>query len=92
MSHPTAPKTLEALRKFKFERILNEDTLAHSITFLGLLPEPESDGEVQSIIRIEKTALDTAQAPSIFHSLGGIERAQMEQSTDIVRVLYRSWP
>jgi hypothetical protein len=89
MSHPAAPKTLEALRDFRFGRILNEDILTHSITFLGSLPEPESDGQVQAIIRIEKTVFDPAQVPSIFHSLGGIERAQTEQSTDIVRVLYR---
>jgi len=83
MSHPAAPKTLEALRDFKFERILNEDTLTHSIIFLGSLPAPEGDGQVQAIIRIEKTVLDSAQIPSIFHSLGGIERVELEQSTDI---------
>ncbi len=87
MSHPAAPKTLETLRDFKFERILSEDTLTHSIIFLGSLPDPERDGQVQAIIRLEKTALDPAQVPSIFHSLGGIERVQVEQSTDIVRDL-----
>ncbi|KAJ3571522.1 hypothetical protein NP233_g3702 [Leucocoprinus birnbaumii] len=83
MSHSAAPKTLEALRNFKFERILNEDSLTHSIIFLGSLPEPEGDGEVHAIIRLEKTALDPNQIPSIFHSLGGVEKIELEQSTDI---------
>jgi m7GpppX diphosphatase len=87
MSHSAAPKTLEALRKFKFERVLNENALTHSIIFLGSLPEPEGDNEVQAIIRIEKTALEPSQIPSVFHSLSGIERVQLEQSTDIVRSL-----
>lgn len=87
MSHPAAPKTLETLRKFKFERILNEDTLTHTIIFLGSLPEPEGEADVQAIVRIEKTVLDPAQIPSIFHSLSGVDKVQLEGSTDIVRVL-----
>ncbi|KAF5348544.1 hypothetical protein D9756_009582 [Leucocoprinus leucothites] len=83
MSHPAAPKTLEALRSFKFEKILNEDSLTHSVIFLGSLPEPDGDGDIQAIIRLEKTALDPAQMPGIFHSLSGIERVELEQSTDI---------
>ncbi|KAF9451823.1 scavenger mRNA decapping enzyme, partial [Macrolepiota fuliginosa MF-IS2] len=83
MSHSAAPKSLEALRNFKFERILDEDPLTHSIIFLGSLPDPEGDRDVQVIVRIEKTVLDPGQIPSIFHSLSGIERVQLEQSTDI---------
>ncbi|KXN83364.1 m7GpppX diphosphatase [Leucoagaricus sp. SymC.cos] len=83
MSHSAAPKTLETLRRFKFERILNDDSLTHTVILLGTLPEPEGDGEVQAIVRIEKTALNANQMPSIFHSLSGIDRTELEQSTDI---------
>jgi m7GpppX diphosphatase len=86
MSHPAAPKDLKRLQRFKFERILNEDTLTHSIIFLGYLPDSDEDDDVQAIIRIEKTALDPVQVPSIFQSLSGIDKVVLEQSTDIVRV------
>lgn len=87
MSHPAAPKDLKSLHRFKFERILNEDTLTHTVIFLGYLPEPEEDEDVQAIVRIEKTAIDPVQVPSIFQSLSGIDKVELEQSTDIVRVL-----
>jgi m7GpppX diphosphatase len=87
MSHPATPKSFETLRRFKFERVLNEDPLTHFLVFLGSLPVPGSDDNVQAIIRLEKTALDPSQIPSIFHSLSGIERVEIEQSTDIVRAL-----
>ncbi|KAF7768343.1 hypothetical protein Agabi119p4_7586 [Agaricus bisporus var. burnettii] len=83
MSHPAAPKDLKSLHRFKFERILNEDTLTHTVIFLGYLPEPEEDEDVQAIVRIEKTAIDPVQVPSIFQSLSGIDKVELEQSTDI---------
>jgi m7GpppX diphosphatase len=90
MSHPATPKDLKSLQRFKFERILDEDTLTRSIVFLGYLPDSDEDEDVQAIIRIEKTPLDPVQVPSIFQSLSGIDKVQLEQSTDIVRVHPRS--
>jgi len=82
MSHWAAPETL---RNFKFQRILHEDPLAHIIIFLGSLPDLEgNDGELQAIVRLEKTAFDPVQIPSIFNTLTGIEKVRLEQSTDIV--------
>ncbi|RXW18165.1 hypothetical protein EST38_g7689 [Candolleomyces aberdarensis] len=80
MSHSAAPKDLADLRRFRFERVLNEDPLIHSIALLGTLSE---DPEVQAIIRIEKTALDASDAPRLFAEDGLIQSVKLEQSTDI---------
>lgn len=83
MSHWAAPETL---RNFKFERILHEDSLNHLVVFLGSFPDLEGDGsDIQAILRLEKTAFDPAQIPSIFNALSGIAKVRLEQSTDIVR-------
>ena len=93
MSHPAAPTTFEALRRFAFERVINEDPITHSLTLLGTLPALNPDdihtpSPVQAIIRIEKAALDVSTAPLLFASdsnkSGLIQRARLEQSTDIV--------
>jgi len=82
MSHWAAPETLQ---NFKFQRILHEDPLAHIIIFLGSFPDLEGKGdELQAIVRLEKTAFDPAQIPGIFNAPTGIEKAKLEQSTDIV--------
>lgn len=82
MSHWAAPETL---KNFKFQRILHEDSLAHIVIFLGSLPDLEGNGgEIQAIVRLEKTAFDPAQIPSIFNAPTGIEKVRLEQSTDVV--------
>lgn len=79
MSHPSAPKNVEDLQSFDFQKILNEDPLSHSLTILGSL------GGSQAIIRIEKAALDVNEAPGLFCKDGSlIQRADLVQSTDIV--------
>ena len=84
MSHPATPKSLEALRKFTFERLLNEDPLYHSLTLLGEFPDPENpSGKVKAVVRVEKTALDPADAPKFFGESGFIKTIELEQSTDI---------
>jgi m7GpppX diphosphatase len=84
MAHPSAPQTLEDLNAFEFQKVLNEDPLSHSLTILGSL------GGAQAIVRIEKAALDAASAPSFFRKDGNlIQRAELVQSTDIVRRLMR---
>ena len=83
MSHPSAPKDLADLRRFRFERVLNEDPLTHSIALLGTLSK---DPKVQAIIRIEKTALDASDAPRLFADDGLIQKVQLEESTDIVGI------
>lgn len=97
MSHPSAPKSLASLREFQFEKILNEDPLAHTIAVLGSFPslgtsdeESSVPARVQAVVRIEKTALDTAglESGSFFRSDntgGALERVKLEGSTDIVR-------
>lgn len=81
MSHWAAPETL---RNFKFERILREDSLNHLVVFLGSFPDLEGDGsDIQAILRLEKTAFNPAQIPSIFNALSGIAKVRLEQSTDI---------
>ncbi|KAH6916829.1 mRNA decapping enzyme [Coprinopsis sp. MPI-PUGE-AT-0042] len=78
MSHPSAPQTLQDLKAFDFQRILNEDPISHSLTILGSL------GGSQAIVRIEKAPLDATAAPSFLRKDDGlIERVNLEQSTDI---------
>lgn len=80
-----APMSLKTLRNFKFERILNEDPITHSLALLGTLPASDSaDDAVQAVVRVEKTALNSNDAPRLFAEDGLIKRLQLEESTDIV--------
>lgn len=81
MSNPSAPNTLSALNNFKFDRVINEDPLTHSLTLLGTFPN--SSEPVPAIVRVEKTALDPTDAPRLLGDNGLIQRAVMEESTDI---------
>ena len=88
MSNPSAPNTFSALDNFKFDRVINEDPLTHSLTLLGTFPNSSVDGEpVPAIVRVEKTALDPTNAPRLLGDNGLIQRAVMEESTDIVRAI-----
>jgi len=87
MAHPAAPTSLDALNKFKFVRILNEDPLTHSITLLGNFPERDGLGDVPAIVRVEKTALNVNDAPHLFGERRSIRKVVLEESTDIVRFL-----
>ncbi|KAF6747857.1 mRNA decapping enzyme [Ephemerocybe angulata] len=84
MSHPSSPKDLTDLRQFRFERVLNEDPLTHSLALLGRFEKDNT----QAIIRIEKTALDAASAPHYFAEDGLIQKVQLEESTDIYTWLF----
>ncbi|KAI0264707.1 scavenger mRNA decapping enzyme [Gloeopeniophorella convolvens] len=66
------------LSRFTFERVLNDDPAAHSVTLLGILRSPDdSDGQGSTaIVRMEKTAL-----PSF--SDGLISAVKIIDSTDI---------
>ena len=82
MSHITAPISLETLKKFTFDRTLNEDPMTHTLTILGTLPIHEEI--VQAIIRIERTAIQSDRAPRLFGEDGLIKRVKLEENTDIV--------
>ncbi|KAF9465355.1 scavenger mRNA decapping enzyme [Collybia nuda] len=84
MSHPAAPSSLEDFSNYRFERVLNEDPLTHTLILLGSLPDPtRRNGRVNAIIRIEKTALDSEQADKFFAIEGLIKSLVLEESTDI---------
>lgn len=86
MSHPSSIASLEALNNFSLEKILNEDPFTHALTFLGNVPAPDNEeATVKAIIRIEKTALNSEEAPRFFGHKGLIKKAELEESTDIVR-------
>lgn len=85
MAHPSSPQNLEDLRRFQFERVLNEDPLTHSIALLGSLAKDGQD-RVQAIIRLEKTALEANNAARYFAKDGVVQRVELEESTDIVGV------
>src|SRR5258708_16082330 len=84
------PPSLEVLEKFTLERILDDDPITHALTILGNIPattsnnNEDSEGRLQAIIRIEKTALNLNDAPRFFGPRGLIKRAELEESTDIV--------
>jgi m7GpppX diphosphatase len=86
MAHPATPTSFSALNQFVFERILNEDPLTHSLIVLGTFPSPDPDNQVKAIVRIEKTALNLGDGSKIFGDNGIIKKAQLEESTDIVRM------
>ncbi|KAG5638862.1 hypothetical protein H0H81_009415 [Sphagnurus paluster] len=92
MSHPAAPINLEKLNRFRFERVINEDPLTHSLILLGSLPghsEVSSDGEhVAAIVKIERTALDPENASDFFSDKGLVKRVALEESTDIYTWLF----
>ena len=88
--HSAAPKSLSHLNKFSFKKVLHEDPFTHSIVLLGTFPGPtDPTDKVQSIVRIEKTALN-AENPARFFSEndGYVQRVELEESTDIVRLRF----
>jgi hypothetical protein len=85
MSHLPSLASPEALEKFTFERILNDDPITRALSLLGNIPAPNDEGgRVKAIIRIEKTALNPEDAPRFFGPRGLITKAELEESTDIV--------
>jgi len=93
MSHPAAPTTLDGLKNFRFERVINEDPTTHSLILLGTLPCPTQndspEGErVAAIVKVEKTALDAEHAKHFFSDTGLVKRVALEGSTDIYTWLF----
>ncbi|KAI0088391.1 scavenger mRNA decapping enzyme [Irpex rosettiformis] len=73
---------LELLRHFQFERILNEDPLAHSLTLLGSVTDSDDlNNSLPAIIRIEKTALPISVAPTVIAER--LQEVKPIESTDI---------
>ncbi|KAI0825974.1 scavenger mRNA decapping enzyme [Irpex lacteus] len=76
-------KDLETLQRFQFERILNEDSLAHSLTLLGKVvdsDDPTKDASA-AIVRVEKTALPVSVASTVITEQ--LNNVQLIESTDI---------
>lgn len=95
MAHPAAPTSLDRLNKFKFEKVINEDPLTHSLIFLGSFPAPiggDSSERVTAIVKIEKTALDPESAQHFFAHDGAVKRVALEESTDIVGLHLAKYP
>ncbi|KAI0042788.1 scavenger mRNA decapping enzyme [Auriscalpium vulgare] len=70
------------LKGFKYERVLNEDPVAHSVVILGTYkPEASEDEARPAIVRIEKTAL-----PSFSEDL--ISHASLIGDTDIYKWMF----
>lgn len=85
MSHPAAPTTLDKLKNFQFDKVINEDPLTHSLTLLGTFPGTiDVQERVTAIVRVEKTALDPDTAGKLFAVDGLLKKVAFEESTDIV--------
>ncbi|KAJ3552481.1 hypothetical protein NM688_g4129 [Phlebia brevispora] len=79
---PLPLKDVEALKQFRFERILNEDPFAHSLALLGSFPDAEDPDATQSaIIRVEKTALPASFAPTLLNQF--VKDVQLMENTNI---------
>ncbi|KAF8810783.1 scavenger mRNA decapping enzyme [Phlegmacium glaucopus] len=88
MSNP-APKSLSRLNEFSFKKVLHEDPFTHSIILLGTFPSPtDSLDKIQAIVRMEKTALDSANPGRFFSENGYVQRIELEESTDIYTWLF----
>ncbi|KAL1941511.1 hypothetical protein VTO73DRAFT_6950 [Trametes versicolor] len=76
---------LAVLRRFRFERVLNEDPITHALTLLGTLPTGSAPGTADehapAIVRIEKTALTAGQAEQLLSS--SLKDAKLIEGTDI---------
>ncbi|KAG6872369.1 hypothetical protein C0995_010288 [Termitomyces sp. Mi166 len=89
MSHPAAPTNLAKLQNFRFDKVINEDPLTHSLTLLGAFPGPSDAQEpVTAIVRIEKTSLAPDTAENLISADGLVRRITLEGSTDIYTWLF----
>lgn len=81
---------VSALKKFSFQRVLDEDPLTHTLILLGTLPNSsetlDSENTVEAIVRVERTTLSAKDAPLFFGDNGLIKKTALEGSTDIVRL------
>lgn len=75
-------KDINSLRLFTFERILNDDPVAHSLTLLGTIPDIQNpETELQAIIRVEKTSLPAQQGPTLITHF--LKDVQFMENNDI---------
>ncbi|KAG6876798.1 hypothetical protein C0993_000385 [Termitomyces sp. T159_Od127] len=88
MFHPAAPTTLNKLRNFQFDQVINEDPLTHSLTLLGTFPGTDVQNRVTAIVRVEKTALDPETAGRLFTADGLLKKVAFEESSDIYTWLF----
>ncbi|KAI0341516.1 scavenger mRNA decapping enzyme [Trametopsis cervina] len=71
---------IEKLKAFRFERLLNEDPVLHSLTLLGTIPNNESTN-LPAIVRVEKTPLPASSATTVIEEQ--LDNVQPIESTDI---------
>ncbi|KAH9855669.1 scavenger mRNA decapping enzyme [Lenzites betulinus] len=74
------------LKQFRYERVLNEDSITHALTLLGTLPVGNSSDHAQAIVRIEKTALTADQAEQLLPAL--LKDTKLIEGTDIYTWLF----
>ncbi|KJA16936.1 hypothetical protein HYPSUDRAFT_46852 [Hypholoma sublateritium FD-334 SS-4] len=83
---------VSALKKFSFQRVLDEDPLTHTLILLGTLPSSsdtlDSANSVEAIVRVERTTLSAKDAPLFFGNNGLIKKTALEGSTDIYTWLF----
>ncbi|CCM06810.1 uncharacterized protein FIBRA_09111 [Fibroporia radiculosa] len=65
------PTDLASLQTFQFERLLNEDPIARSLTLLGTFPAADTASELRSpaIVRLETSALPSKQPEALLSKL-----------------------
>ena len=78
------------LKKFSFQRVLDEDPSTHTLVLLGTLPNSpdalDSEKTAEAIVRVERTTLSAKDAPFFFGDNGLIKKTTLEGNTDIVRL------
>ncbi|KAF8531329.1 scavenger mRNA decapping enzyme [Gautieria morchelliformis] len=69
------------LRNFRFDRVLNDDPLVHSLFILGKLPHASSDSPSPAIISLQRTHLPVDFAHTLVQDL--VEQVKPLESNDI---------
>ncbi|KAF8509066.1 scavenger mRNA decapping enzyme [Hysterangium stoloniferum] len=78
---------IELLRKFQFERVLDDDPLVHSLYILGKLPDvANANSYAPAIISLHKTHLPLDSANTVFQEL--LERVRPIEANDIYHWLF----
>ncbi|KAH9939179.1 scavenger mRNA decapping enzyme [Amylocystis lapponica] len=82
-----AIKDYNSLRQFKFERILHEDPMMHTVSLLGTFPQSgDYEPRLPAIVRIEKTAIKTDSLVDLFS--GALSDAEVIERNDIYTWLF----
>ncbi|KAI0795654.1 scavenger mRNA decapping enzyme [Abortiporus biennis] len=72
---------LDYLKQFKFDRVLNDDPITHSLALLGTFPDPKDSSQaLPAVVRLERSSLSADLSSSLWDN---VSTTKLVQSTDI---------